>query len=306
MKMAGDDGVLLLIESSDPCSGIRKVRLRSPLTTGIDLMNELNESTLEVYRDASSSFVPLERHHNLSSFRRIRVRIKSNSSGMTSNDNLLMIQGRYLDWNGSFHLAGHGSLRLEEDTDRQEDGTGVAVWDGAVLLAQYLRKYPRIVTGSNILELGAGVGLVGLVASVLGSESVTLTDLPYCLSLTKRNIEKNRGLLKGVVKAQELDWFQPPPTLDPKPDVILVADCVWTRQLVQPLLSTLSTLCDPDTTIIYISYQRRGKDTHDAFTTGLQDRFVVDTMDIKGVSESPLPEEKFFIFRCQHWDGAVR
>ena len=126
-------------------------------------------------------------------------------------------------------------------------------------------------------------------------------------SLTKRNIEKNRGILEGDVKAQELDWFQPLPTLDPKPDVILVADCVWTRQLVQPLLSTLSTLlCDPDTTTIYISYQRRGKDTHDAFTTGLQDRFVVDTMDIKGVSESPLPEEKFFIFRCQHWDGAVR
>jgi hypothetical protein len=60
-------------------------------------------------------------------------------------------------------------------------------------------------------------------------------------------------------------------------DVILIADCVWVQELVQPLLVTLEKLLDGRSrpVQVLISYQRRGKAAHEDFWSGIHSLFDV-------------------------------
>jgi hypothetical protein len=55
-------------------------------------------------------------------------------------------------------------------------GPGGAVWDAAVVLAQYVHSLgSTALRGAAVIELGAGTGLPGIAAARLGAD-VTLTD----------------------------------------------------------------------------------------------------------------------------------
>jgi hypothetical protein len=96
-------------------------------------------------------------------------------------------------------------------------------------------------------------------------------------------------------------------------DVIVIADCVWVKELVAPLLSTLQDLLKlrrrrrrgggGARTKVYISYQRRGKDTHEAFWAGLQALFSsphhsIVRLDIMVDPSSRLPPDVFYLWEC--------
>ncbi|XP_075927830.1 protein N-lysine methyltransferase METTL21A isoform X5 [Petromyzon marinus] len=57
-------------------------------------------------------------------------------------------------------------LSLRQDWGRL--GVAAVVWDAAVVLATYLELGAVEVKGKRVLELGAGTGLVGIVAALLG------------------------------------------------------------------------------------------------------------------------------------------
>jgi 2-polyprenyl-3-methyl-5-hydroxy-6-metoxy-1,4-benzoquinol methylase len=59
---------------------------------------------------------------------------------------------------------------------------GSVVWRGAVVLCELLARRRALVAGRRVLELGAGVGLVALVAARLGAASVLATDAPGAAS----------------------------------------------------------------------------------------------------------------------------
>jgi predicted nicotinamide N-methyase len=59
-----------------------------------------------------------------------------------------------------------------------EAGLGWRVWSSAPRLSASLAARPSLLTGKAVLELGAGLGLVGLVASRLGAASVVLSEAP--------------------------------------------------------------------------------------------------------------------------------
>jgi Lysine methyltransferase len=154
------------------------------------------------------------------------------------------------------------------------------------------------------MELGAGCGLVGLAAGVLGAKQVLMTDLPYTLpnmqANTLRHLEVCTKAGCELVVCAPLDWYHPPslqklgavmnvhhtPWI---PDLILVADCVWMQELVEPLLSTIQRLTAQSSQVdlqdtgeqsrivstrVILSYQRRGRSTHEIFWNGLHgDRF---------------------------------
>ena len=55
---------------------------------------------------------------------------------------------------------------------------GHILWHTSTTLAVYLEQQPWLVQGKTVLELGAGAGLPGLVAAILGARKVCLTDYP--------------------------------------------------------------------------------------------------------------------------------
>ncbi|KAL2613830.1 hypothetical protein R1flu_025522 [Riccia fluitans] len=102
----------------------------------------------------------------------------------------------------------------------------------------------------NVLELGSGTGLVGIVAACLGAH-VILTDLPHVLPNVEYNIELNRGAIQaagGSVESRVLRWGVEE---DIKSlgdlasfDIILASDVVYYDTLFGPLLDTLKWLVE--------------------------------------------------------------
>lgn len=75
---------------------------------------------------------------------------------------------------------------------------GAAVWDGAYVLSAWLdAQPPGTFSGLRCVELGCGLGLVGLVLARLGAAAVYLTDkpTPSALAGPRGNAARNKLLL---------------------------------------------------------------------------------------------------------------
>ncbi|XP_066152904.1 protein N-lysine methyltransferase METTL21D-like [Euwallacea fornicatus] len=144
------------------------------------------------------------------------------------------------------------SLKLYQ---KVEGDVGCVVWDASIVLAKYLeelyKKNCQKFKNLNVIELGSGVGCVGLTIACLGSNSL-LTDLEEVLPLLKRNIEANRDKIRlnnGSATAVCLNWgettFQGAP-----PDLILMADCVYYKESIDKLVDTLKNLSGSNTKVL--------------------------------------------------------
>mmetsp|Transcript_27789 Transcript_27789/g.84830 ORF Transcript_27789/g.84830 Transcript_27789/m.84830 type:complete len:246 (+) Transcript_27789:113-850(+) len=76
----------------------------------------------------------------------------------------------------------HGS-----DSQAFVSGTSSVIWPVALLLAKHLCDHPELVRGKACIELGAGIGIVGMVAAALGASRVVVTDLPEAMPILERN-----------------------------------------------------------------------------------------------------------------------
>ncbi|XP_065144728.1 protein N-lysine methyltransferase METTL21D [Paramisgurnus dabryanus] len=141
---------------------------------------------------------------------------------------------------------------------------GCVVWDAAIVLSKYLetQQFYNVQSDAstwhakNIIELGAGTGLVGLVAATLGA-NVIVTDLEDLQPLLQLNIRKNQNLIRtGSITAKVLKWGENVEDLLPQPHYILMADCIYYEQSVEPLVQTLKCLAGPETCIICCYEQR--------------------------------------------------
>lgn len=84
-------------------------------------------------------------------------------------------------------------------------GTSSVLWPVARNMAAHLCDHPDLVRGRSVIELGAGLGIVGAAAAALGAGPAAITDCRQALPLLGRN----RALLseRGVsVEVCELSW----------------------------------------------------------------------------------------------------
>ena len=68
---------------------------------------------------------------------------------------------------------------------------GLLLWASAVGLGQFLARQPQHVEGRTVLELGAGVGVSGLVAQSLGGVVSQTDHQANALALAERNAAQN-------------------------------------------------------------------------------------------------------------------
>jgi predicted nicotinamide N-methyase len=118
------------------------------------------------------------------------------------------------------------------------------LWPAAVTTANFIAQAPWP-AGTSVLEVGCGIGLVGLAALAAGY-GVTYSDyVPLALDLALENAARNgfngsvgppspRGLL--------LDWHAPP---DEQFPVIAASDVLYYRDCHEALLGTLTKMLAP-------------------------------------------------------------
>ncbi|XP_068400697.1 protein N-lysine methyltransferase METTL21A isoform X2 [Eschrichtius robustus] len=85
----------------------------------------------------------------------------------------------------TFSLANH-TIQIRQDW--KQLGVSAVVWDAAVILATYLEMGAVELRGCSAVELGAGTGLVGMVAALLGRlappiPQFVLTSINQCAVL---------------------------------------------------------------------------------------------------------------------------
>jgi predicted nicotinamide N-methyase len=111
-------------------------------------------------------------------------------------------------------------------------------WAGGQALARYVLDHPQIVRGKQVLDIGAGSGLVGLAAVKAGAAHVLAADIDgFACAAIRLNAQANDCAL-AVTDEDKIgargSW-----------DVILVGDLFYERPLAERLLAWLKSLGIP-------------------------------------------------------------
>jgi len=108
-------------------------------------------------------------------------------------------------------------------------------WAGGQALARYVLDHPALVQGKQVLDIGAGSGLVGLAAVKAGAAQVLAADIDaFACAAIRLNAQANDCAL--AVTQEDLigiagAW-----------DVILVGDLFYERQLAERLQAWLKPM----------------------------------------------------------------
>lgn len=165
---------------------------------------------------------------------------------------------------------------------------GLELWPGAAMLAEMILQGEDGV-GRAALELGAGLGLVSIVAAVKGWHISASDNEPMSLRFARYNAELN-----GVcIPAFELvDWHQPPVVR--RYDRVFGADILYQLVDHEPILVCLRTLLAPDGAAL-LADPNRG--VADRFAALAQSHgFQVQVVPSTALRQHPVPAVRGRIF----------
>ncbi|CAI5744107.1 unnamed protein product [Peronospora destructor] len=222
---------------------------------------------IEVHDQKLQRLAPLEELSQLGRRARLSVTF-TNTSELVPVHTCLALPSRIF----GFTLATNDKMMINGrvvhigEVGNASKGTGLTTWDGSVVLAKYLEYQRRDdLAGKKVVELGAGTGLVGISAALLGAQQVILSDLDYVVDNLANNVAETMKLAAHAgrpvdcdVSTRVLDWFNPPINLGDI-DFLLASDVVWIEELIPPLVTTFDTLLRHSAvkTEILMSYQKR-------------------------------------------------
>lgn len=107
------------------------------------------------------------------------------------------------------------------------------LWPASVALAQYVMQHLSL-EGQQVLELGCGLGLVGIAAALRGAR-VLCTDYEHdALAFTRHNASRNAS---QHLRCRLVDWRQP--ALRRRYAYILASDVIYEARNFSPLVLLL-------------------------------------------------------------------
>lgn len=170
-------------------------------------------------------------------------------------------------------------------------------------LLQLNKNQPDLLKDKSVIELGSGIGLCGMVAATLGANAL-LTDLKEALKLLQHNVEENKKKFPTWnIAVQEFLWSKETAEelcKDKKFDYILLADCIYYKDSIEPLIETLKVLVKGGTTVILTQELRESR-----IQINLFKQFLSKAKDFLVIKEVPITEqhpdyhsEEIMIFSC--------
>lgn len=128
------------------------------------------------------------------------------------------------------------------------------IWEASLVLADFLAGEP-VKPARQILEIGCGLGVVGIVASAFGHQ-VTQTEYnPDALHFCRANALLNLPEPDGRLRIEALDWNEP--RLEERFDGIIGSEVVYHERDYDPLHRIFQTLLKPSGEIVLAERVRR-------------------------------------------------
>ncbi|XDV14404.1 hypothetical protein PO909_014665 [Leuciscus waleckii] len=165
----------------------------------------------------------------------------------------------YCNGKETYYFLGY-EIRIQESVGYY----GSTVWPAALALCRFLdtptgRQQINLLD-KRTLELGAGTGLLSIVATLLGAK-LTATDLPEILGNLRSNLNRNtRHHWRHEPQVTALAWGHRLEEMFPRSthlyDYVLAADVVYHHDYLAELLDTMRHFCGPQTTLIFANKVR--------------------------------------------------
>eukprot|EP00931_Biecheleriopsis_adriatica_P001535 TRINITY_DN101916_c0_g1_i1.p1 TRINITY_DN101916_c0_g1~~TRINITY_DN101916_c0_g1_i1.p1 ORF type:complete len:313 (-),score=63.32 TRINITY_DN101916_c0_g1_i1:107-1045(-) len=174
-------------------------------------------------------------------------------------------------------------LHLSEPDMQNLSSHGWRVWPGAHVLSNWLIKNAEAVRGLEVLEVGAGPGLVGCVAARLKARRVVLSDRSKPV-LEKLLLTVQENGLADVVDVVDMDWEDH--GMGSSFDVILGSEVIYQTPVIKALSSFLHQALRPGGTFFVCEPTGRCQDG-----VPLLPRFVANMSDL-GFAVSTLELEE--------------
>ncbi|MGE5840325.1 MAG: class I SAM-dependent methyltransferase [Deltaproteobacteria bacterium] len=140
---------------------------------------------------------------------------------------------------------------IDSENPLQDFPLWAKVWEASWVLADFLAGLP-VDSGKRFLEIGCGLGLVGLVASSFGHKVVMTEHNPEALKFARANAALNR---LNDVEIIDLDWTTP--SLYGRFDYIVGSEVAYHEQDFDSLKRLFERLLQPDGEVILCEGIRR-------------------------------------------------
>ena len=193
------------------------------------------------------------------------------------------------------------------------DLTGQIVWPVSIYLAWFVARNRWRFDGQQMLELGAGAGLPGMVASRFAGGALLTDGNELVLELLQQNVDRQRadGFVRpgARLEARRLLWGDEA-SLDAalapagdggggpgwRPQVLLGADVVAWPDMVKPLLQTTKALflraAEPAAAVLYLGFVNRATATERLlYATAAEMGMVIKRIPPEVFLPSPLPPD---------------
>jgi predicted nicotinamide N-methyase len=141
-------------------------------------------------------------------------------------------------------------------------GSGGRIWSSSIVLAGFISSNEHyrasMRSGVSVLELGAGVGLPGLVCALLGA-SVTLADYDLeVLQQLRSNVQRLAFDLEYEPRVVEVNWTRKDNQLlrNAHFEIIIGADITFSVEMFDHLLRIIREASTRDSTILLSERKR--------------------------------------------------
>ena len=153
--------------------------------------------------------------------------------------------------------AGPGASIASEDAKKDATGVGL-LWEAATnMLCDYLETCmcESLRAADSVLELGAGLGVPGMLCATLGAPRVVLSDYhPLVLARLVSNVRRNAAA--SVCTVEDLAWGTPA-AATPHHQLLIGADLGVSERAASLLAATVRAHMAPGGVFLYAHQERR-------------------------------------------------
>lgn len=197
------------------------------------------------------------------------------------------------------HIGKHDIVLVQ---DPHSNFLGGYIWLSSIVLCTYLERLASKRDRHGLIsldhtkrwvELGSGVGLIGIMLHKLGIKDIVITDIQELVEPMEKNVQANDIRVKSISGRRKNDFQENVITVDPllwnnqenmdsikadgDIDYLVACDCIYSETSAMDLVNTMDYLASKYTTILCIS-EVRNQLAQDKFILEAKSRFQVELL----------------------------